>query len=85
MYLQAGALFVYAIHNLARIDIVPNSAGIHVVVSGHTHKPLIEERHGVLFVNPGSSGRRGRGHPRSLGELIVRGQSASANIVELNG
>lgn len=83
--LQAGALFVYAIHNLARIEIVPNSAGIHVVVSGHTHKPLIEERHGVLFVNPGSSGRRGRGHPSSLGELIVRGRIASANIVELNG
>lgn len=83
-FLQAGELFVYAIHNLARIDIVPDSAGIHVVVSGHTHKPLIEKRHGVLFVNPGSSGRRGRGHPSSLGELIVQGQSVSANIVELN-
>lgn len=84
-FLQAGSLFVYAIHNLARMDIVPGAAGVHVVVSGHTHRPLVEERQGVLFVNPGTSGRRGRGYPSSLGELIVRGQSVSANIVELNG
>jgi len=83
-YLQVGSRLVYAIHNLARIDIEPNTAGVHVIVSGHTHKPLVEERNGVLFVNPGSSGRRGRGHPSSLGELIVQDQSVSANIFELS-
>jgi len=81
-FLQVGSRFIYAIHNLARIDIEPNAAGVHVIVSGHTHKPLIEERNGVLFVNPGSSGRRSM-HPASVGELIVEGSKVSARIVEL--
>jgi len=81
-FLQVGSRFVYAIHNLARIDIEPSAAGVHVIVSGHTHKPLIEERKGVLFVNPGSSGRRSM-HPASVGELIVEGSKVSACIVEL--
>lgn len=28
--------------------------GADIVVCGHTHKPLIEERYGVLVLNPGS-------------------------------
>jgi hypothetical protein len=28
------------------------------VVSGHTHRPLVEERGGVLYLNPGSAGPR---------------------------
>ncbi|MHB1391123.1 MAG: metallophosphoesterase family protein [Thermoleophilia bacterium] len=83
--LQVGELFVYAIHNLTRLDIEPNAAGVHVVVSGHTHKPLVEKRNGVLFVNPGSAGRRVAGHQGSVGELTVDGESVSARIVELEG
>jgi uncharacterized protein len=30
----------------------------HVVVFGHTHRPLLEERKGCWFVNPGSCGPR---------------------------
>ncbi|MBI5870814.1 MAG: metallophosphoesterase family protein [Actinobacteria bacterium] len=81
-FLQVGTRFVYAIHNLAHIDVEPNAAGIHVVVSGHTHKPLVEERKGILFVNPGSSGRRSM-HPASVGELMVEGSTISARIIEL--
>ncbi|MFA6002094.1 MAG: metallophosphoesterase family protein [Thermoleophilia bacterium] len=83
--LQVGALNVYAIHNLAHIDIEPDTDGIRVVVSGHTHRPLVKESNGVLFVNPGSAGRRGGGHPRSVGELLVDRESVSARIVELEG
>ncbi|MHB0867725.1 MAG: metallophosphoesterase family protein [Thermoleophilia bacterium] len=84
-FLQVGTRFLYAIHNLNRLDIEPNAAGVHVVVSGHTHKPLVEKRNGVLFVNPGSAGRRGAGHPGSVGELTVDGESVSARIVALEG
>ncbi|MGO9173918.1 MAG: metallophosphoesterase family protein [Rhodomicrobium sp.] len=42
---------------------------ISVVVWGHTHKPLIESRDGVLYVNPGSAGPRRFSLPISIGFL----------------
>src|SRR4030095_3477019 len=36
--------FIYAVHDLAMLDIEPSAAGIHAVVSGHTHKPLMPQR-----------------------------------------
>jgi hypothetical protein len=82
-FLQFGDVVVYAIHDLAQLDIEPNWAGIHVVVSGHSHKPLVEERNGVLYVNPGSAGPRRFKWPISVGELIVTGSSVSARLLEL--
>jgi len=84
-FLRVGEVFVFAIHDLARLDIEPNAAGVRVVVSGHSHKPLVEERNGVLYVNPGSSGPRRFRLPIGIGELLVTGSSVSARIVELVG
>ena len=80
---QVGEVFVYAIHDLAHLDIEPRSAGVQVVVSGHSHKPSVERRDGVLYVNPGSAGPRRFKLPISVGELTVTGSSVSARIVEL--
>src|SRR6185503_7380966 len=66
-----GEGVVYAIHDLAQIDLDPVAAGARVVVSGHSHRPLIEERDGVLFVNPGSAGPRRFSLPISAGELLI--------------
>jgi len=82
-FLQIGEVVVYAIHDLAQLDLEPNWAGIHVVISGHSHKPLVEERNGVLYVNPGSAGPRRFKWPISVGELIVKGNSVSARLLEL--
>ncbi len=80
--LEVGALCLYVIHDLAQIDIEPVAAGVQVVVSGHSHQPSVEERSGVLFVNPGSSGPRRFRLPIAAGELNVSGSSVSARIVE---
>lgn len=60
---------VYMLHSLADLDIDPAQQNIAVVVSGHTHKPLIEWRGGVLYVNPGSAGPRRFTLPISVGFL----------------
>jgi putative phosphoesterase len=73
---------VYAIHDIAQLDIDPAAAGVQVVVSGHSHKPLIEERDGVLFVNPGSAGPRRFKLPVAAAELTINGSSVSARLVE---
>ena len=83
--LQIGAIRLYAIHDLAELDIEPQAAGVRVVVSGHSHRPRVEERSGVLYVNPGSAGPRRFRLPIALGELIVDGAVVSARIHELDG
>ncbi len=82
-FLKVGDVYVYAIHDLSQIDIDPVGAGVRVVISGHSHKPKIEERDGVLYVNPGSAGPRRFKLPIAVAELIVDGDTVSARIVEL--
>ena len=79
---RLGDVFLYAIHDLAEIDIEPRAAGVQVVVSGHSHRPAIDERDGVLYVNPGSAGPRRFRLPISAAELAVEGGRVSARIVE---
>ena len=80
--IELGDVFIYAIHDLAELDIEPGAAGVRVVISGHSHQPSVEHRDGVLYVNPGSAGPRRFKLPISAGELILEGGVASARIVE---
>lgn len=82
--LQIGDVFIYVLHNLAELDLDPVAAGFQVVVSGHSHHPSVEERDGVLYVDPGSSGPRRFRLPIALAELEVAGQSVKARLVELD-
>jgi len=79
--LKAGGVLVHAIHDLSQLAAAP--AGVRVVVSGHSHKPKIEERGGVLYINPGSAGPRRFKLPIAVAELIVEGDAVSARVVEL--
>jgi uncharacterized protein len=47
---------IYVLHNLEQLDFNPKTAGFHIVVSGHTHKPGSHWRDDVLYINPGSAG-----------------------------
>jgi putative phosphoesterase len=80
---EFSGIQVYAIHDLALLDIDPSNAGIRVVVSGHSHKPLIEKRDGIVFINPGSAGPRRFKLPISIAEILVEGDIISPRIVEL--
>ena len=81
--LQLGGVAVYVIHDLKQLDIEPAGAGVRVVVSGHSHKPVQAERDGVLYVNPGSAGKRRFSLPIAVGELVIDGDEVSARIVTL--
>jgi putative phosphoesterase len=81
---EVGVVFIYMIHDVKEIDLSPAAAGFQVVVSGHSHKPSVEERKGVLYVNPGSAGPRRFKLPVSIARLTVRGESVRAQIVELS-
>ena len=83
--IRVGNVFVYVIHNLAELNVDPAAAGIRVIVSGHSHRPKIEERREILYVNPGSSGPRRFKLPISVGEITVSGSAVKARIVDLSG
>jgi putative phosphoesterase len=58
-------------------------SGVDVVVFGHTHKALVENRGGVLLLNPGSPNDT-RFHPRrSLILLHIEGGSPRPELVFL--
>ena len=82
-FLHIGAVTIYVIHDLADLNIDLSSVGVRVVVSGHSHKPHIEEREGILFVNPGSSGPRRFRLPIAAAELFIEGESVTTRITEL--
>jgi putative phosphoesterase len=82
-FLQVEGVRIFAIHDLKLMRIDPQAESVRVVVSGHSHRPLVEERNGVLFVNPGSAGPRRFKLPISVAEVAISGTVAQARIVEL--
>jgi putative phosphoesterase len=80
---EVGPVSIYMLHNLKEIDISPVGT-FQVVVSGHSHKPAIEERRGVLYVNPGSAGPRRFDLPISVAHLKIDGNTINAKLIELS-
>jgi len=78
-----GALKLYVIHNVEELSFDPAARGFRVVISGHSHKPVIQTKDNVLFVNPGSAGPRRFKLPICVGKLLVQGETVDAEIIEL--
>ena len=78
-----GALKLYVIHNVEELSFDPAARGFRVVISGHSHKPMIQTKDNVLFVNPGSAGPRRFKLPICVGKLLVQGETVDAEIIEL--
>ena len=81
--IRFGEIAVYVVHDVKALDVDLRAAGIRVVVSGHSHKPLVAERDGVLYVNPGSAGPRRFRLPVTVAELRIDGNTVEADIQEL--
>ncbi|RJF97416.1 metallophosphoesterase family protein [Noviherbaspirillum saxi] len=71
---------VYVVHDLHDMDVDPVSAGIKVVVSGHSHRPAVRRDKGVLYVNPGSAGPRRFRLPISIAFLEIADGVAKAEL-----
>lgn len=75
---------IYMLHDVKKLDLNPEAAGISAVVFGHSHKPLVEWRRGVLFLNPGSAGPRRFQLPASVAWLHIEATGLSAQVVDLH-
>jgi uncharacterized protein len=80
---EIGGIMIYVLHDLAQLDLKPEAAGIKVVISGHSHVPMQENRGGVLYFNPGSAGPRRFKLPVTVGKLIVARGKIRGEIVTI--
>ena len=82
--LVVGDASIFVLHDIASLEFDPAAKGVRAVVSGHSHRPSIAERGGVLYVNPGSAGPRRFSLPVSVGELLICATSVRARLIELD-
>ena len=80
---EAGPAMIYTLHDIHELALDPATAGFHVVVSGHSHKPGRTDRAGVIYINPGSAGPRRFKLPISVARLYVDVTPWKVEFVEL--
>jgi len=81
---ELGGVGIYIIHDLSRLDLKPEAAGIRVVVYGHSHQPKMEEKNGVLYFNPGSAGPKRFNLPVSVGLMVIENGQVRGELIELS-
>jgi hypothetical protein len=79
---ELGSRLFYLVHSLHDLDINPAAAGVAMVVSGHSHKALVEVRGGVIYFNPGSAGPRRFSLPVTVGFVTVD-DGVEASVMQL--
>lgn len=82
---EACGIAIHLLHDIKTLATWPPTGRVDVIVAGHSHRPRIERRDGVLHVNPGSAGRRRFSLPVSVGILHLDAGGPTASIVELGG
>ena len=81
--LEIDGRCLYVLHSVGDLDLDPKAAGFDVVISGHSHKPSISEKEGVLYLNPGSAGPRRFTLPIAVAKLYLSDTGIEAEIIEL--
>src|SRR5262250_1472442 len=80
---EVDGAWLYVLHDVHELDLDPRAAGFAAVIAGHSHKPVIAERQGTLFVNPGSAGPRRFTLPVAVARLYVRSGVVRGEVVLL--
>jgi putative phosphoesterase len=80
---EVGGVSLYVLHDLHELDLDPRAAGFAAVIAGHSHQPRLDERDGVIYLNPGSAGPRRFKLPISLARLTVTDSRVQARLLTL--
>jgi putative phosphoesterase len=72
------------VHILNDTDLDFKTAGFTVVISGHTHRPLITTENGILYINPGSAGPQRSNLPISAALLYINNKTLRAELLEFD-
>lgn len=80
---QWCGFLIHTLHDLASLDLDLRAAGIHLLISGHSHIPAITTKDGVLYLNPGSAGPRRFSLPATLARITIQGKKLFPEIIHL--
>ncbi len=80
---RAGDVWIYILHDVHRLDVDASGGGFSAVISGHSHRPSIATKAGVLYLNPGAAGPRRFTLPATLAILEVEGSDLRPRLIEL--
>jgi putative phosphoesterase len=80
---ECGGVLLYVLHDVHALDLDSAAAGFRAVICGHSHRPAMEQRAGVLFLNPGSAGPRRFKLPISLAHLTIQEDRLAAELIDL--
>ena len=78
-----GGVRVYMVHDIKEADLNSGDERVRIVISGHSHRPSVERRNRVLFMNPGSAGPRRFKLPITVGRLTIHGSTVNGEIIDL--
>ena len=81
--IEVDGVRVHTLHEIKLLAVDPAAEGLRVIVSGHSHRPAMETRAGVLYFNPGSAGPRRFTLPVAVGILEISRGTVSARIIEI--
>ena len=62
----------YLLHDVQQLDLDPAAARFAAVLYGHSHKPEIRWKKGVLYLNPGSCGPRRFQLPITCARITIK-------------
>jgi len=81
--LLVNGIRICVVHDVNELE-SRSVADFKAVVSGHSHKPNLATKDGVLFVNPGSAGPRRFKLPTAVARIRLRDGKVRARIINLS-
>ena len=81
--IEIGQIVLYVLHIASRLDAKPSTTDFKAVISGHTHRPDVYEKNGIMFINPGSASYPKFGHPASAALIQIKKDDLHVEIIRL--
>ena len=82
-YVKAGGLSLYVLHNLNELEQAPSPDTCAAVIAGHSHRASVQDREGVLFINPGSAGPKRFHLPVTIARLTINNGGLTCSVIEI--
>ena len=81
---KLDAVGIYVLHDVKELKLRSIPAGVSIVVSGHSHKPLQVTSDGILYINPGSTGPRRFNLPITVARLDLNRKPWEAEFIDVS-
>jgi putative phosphoesterase len=81
---KLDAVRIYVLHDVNELKSQSIAAGVSIIVSGHSHKPVQVTRHGILYINPGSAGPRRFNLPITVARLDLDLKPWAAEFIDVS-